>query len=95
MTGQETSRWSALSPERYDSNSLDLLVLCSGHSSHVRTTRTKIGGNRSAPGPEISCCSGSCKLRSPILSAMKCRDPKTNLESGKTLVADSNDVNLT
>jgi hypothetical protein len=43
----------------------------------------------------ISCDSGYCNLRSPILSAMKSRDPKTNLEPGRKLLVDLNAINLT
>jgi hypothetical protein len=56
---------------------------------------TVADGNRSTSDPNIACGSGSCKLRSPILSMMKSKDPKTNLESGKNLVADSNAIDLT
>jgi hypothetical protein len=47
------------------------------------------------PDPMISCCLGSYKLRSSILSAMKSMDQKTNLEPDKNLVADSNTIDLT
>jgi hypothetical protein len=43
----------------------------------------------------IAYSSASCKLISPILSAMKSKDPKTNLEHGKNLVANSNIIDLT
>jgi hypothetical protein len=36
--------------------------------------------------PEISRCSGYYMLRFPNRLAMKCRDPKTNLELGENLV---------
>jgi hypothetical protein len=45
--------------------------------------------------PSVSCGLGCYKLRFPILSAIKSRDPKTNLESGRNLSVDLNDIDLT
>jgi hypothetical protein len=45
--------------------------------------------------PDIAYGSGSYKHRSPILLAMKRRDPKTNLEFGKNFDAISNAIDLT
>jgi hypothetical protein len=47
------------------------------------------------PDPVIACGSAFCKLRSLILSAMKSKDPKANLEPGKNLVADLNGIDFT
>jgi hypothetical protein len=81
--------------ERSDLDSPILLDLCPGHASHVIPTHTGVGGNRSMPDPVIACGSGFCKLRSLILSAMKSKDPKANLEPGKNLVADLNAIDFT
>jgi hypothetical protein len=45
--------------------------------------------------PDIAYGSGSYKNRSPILLAMKRRDPKANLEFGKNFDAISNAIDLT
>jgi hypothetical protein len=47
------------------------------------------------PDPVIACGSGFCKLISLILSAMKSKDSKANLEPGKNLVADLNAIDFT
>jgi hypothetical protein len=48
----------------------------------------------SVPDPAISRDSGYCKLRSPILSAMKSRDPRTNLKPGRNLLVNWNVIDL-
>jgi hypothetical protein len=63
--------------------------------SHVRPTQTEDDGKWSMPDPLICCGFGFCKLRSLILLATKSRDPKTNLEPGRNLVADLNVIDLT
>jgi hypothetical protein len=88
------------SPSESDSDSAIKLLIGSAMMGqqtlwHVRPNRIGIGGNQYASGPEISCYSSSCKLRYPILSVMKCRDLKTNLEPGKNLFSNSNAINLT
>jgi hypothetical protein len=45
--------------------------------------------------PVVSCGLGSCKLRFPILSAMKSRDPKSSLEPRRNLFVDLNAIDLT
>jgi hypothetical protein len=84
-----------LSLEESDSGSPDRLDLCSSCASHVRPTRIGAGGNRSMLDPDIAYGSGSYKNRSPILLAMKRRDPKANLEFGKNFDAISNAIDLT
>jgi hypothetical protein len=48
----------------------------------------------SMPNPVISRDSGSCKLRSPVLSATKSMDLKTHLELGRKLLHDWNAIDL-
>jgi hypothetical protein len=82
-------------PEGFDLDSHVSLDPSSSCASHARLTRTKAGGKRSVSDPAISLGSGSYKLRSPILSAMKSRDTKTNIEPGKNLLVDLNAIDLT
>jgi hypothetical protein len=63
-------------------------------ASHVKLTQTGASGKRSVFDPVISHDSGSCKLISPILSAMKSRDLKTNLKPGRNLLVDLNVIDL-
>jgi hypothetical protein len=84
-----------LSLKESDSDSPNLLELCPSHASHARLTRARVGGNWPVSDPMICRGSDSCKLRSPILSAMKSRDRKTNLEPGKNLFVESNSIDLT
>jgi hypothetical protein len=74
--------WSAFPPEGSDFNFPDMLDSCPSCALHARLSRAEIGWIRSVPYPVISHGLGSCKLKSPILSAMKSRDPKTNLKPG-------------
>jgi hypothetical protein len=94
MSGQHISQWSAITLEKPDLDSPDLLDSCLGHASHARPTRTGADGNRSVHNPNIACDSGSYKLIYPILLAMKSNDPKTNLKPSKNLVADSSTIDL-
>jgi hypothetical protein len=54
----------------------------------MRPTQTGADGRWSVTDPMTSHDSGSMRLRSPNLSAMKRRDPKTHLERGRILVVD-------
>jgi hypothetical protein len=87
---QQILWWSMLSPEESDSDFTDLLDLYLSRASHARPTRTRVGGNRSVSDLATSRDLGSCKLISPILSTMKSRDLKINLESGRKLLVDLN-----
>jgi hypothetical protein len=71
-----------------DLASPDSFDLCLSCVSIARPTRTGIGGTRLVPIPATSGDSGSCKLRSPNLSSMKSRDPRTHLEPGRNLLVD-------
>jgi hypothetical protein len=64
--------------ERFDSDSPNTSYLCPSLALEARLSQAEVDGDRSMPDPELSCCLGSCMLRSPNRLAMKCRDPKTN-----------------
>jgi hypothetical protein len=89
---QQTLRSPVLSPER--SNSPNALDPCLSHASEARPILAMVGGNRSVPDPKISCCTGSCVLRSPSSLATKYIDLKINLEPGKNFVDDLNAIDL-
>jgi hypothetical protein len=88
MIGPVIPLWSALSPEGSISASPDVSKSCLSYASVTRPTRARISGTQSAPDSATSRGLGSCKLRSPHLSAMKSRDPKTHLESRENLFVD-------
>jgi hypothetical protein len=85
---QQILWWLALSPKGSDSDSPNMLYPCPSHASHVRSSRARIGSTRSVSDLVISRDSASCKLRSPILLAVKSRDPETNLEPGRNKLVD-------
>jgi hypothetical protein len=61
----------------------------------MRSTQAGVGGKWSVSGPVTSLGSGSYKLRSPILLAMKKSDPKTKLVPRRTLLIHMNTIDLT
>jgi hypothetical protein len=83
-----------LSPKGPDSDSPDSLDSCLSYASHARPTQIGIGGKLSVSDLAISLGSGSCKLRSPILSVMKSKDLKTNLEPRRNLLVNLNSIDL-
>jgi hypothetical protein len=86
---------SALSPKGSDSASPNVLNPCPSCASVMRLSQAEINRTRSVLDPATSHDSGFYKLRSPNLSAMKSRDPKTHLESGENLVKDWNAIDFT
>jgi hypothetical protein len=81
--------------EGSDLDSPALLEPCLSYALHVRPTQTGIVGKHLVSDPAISLGSGSYKLRSPILSTMKSRDPKINLEPRRNLLVDLKTIDLT
>jgi hypothetical protein len=88
MGGQLIPWWLALSAKGFDSASPNSLDPCPSCASFTRLTRIGVGERRPVPEPVTSDDSGSCKLRSPNLSATNSRDPRTHLELGRNLLVD-------
>jgi hypothetical protein len=61
----------------------------------MRLTQSRAGGKLPMPDPMTFGDLGSCRLRSPNLSATKRRDPRTYLEAGRNLVVDWKVIDLT
>jgi hypothetical protein len=85
---EPTRLWSALSPEGFESVFPSLMNSVLSCATLTRPTQTKAAGRRPVPESVTSCDLGSYKLRSPNLSMMKRRDPRTHLEPGRNLVVD-------
>jgi hypothetical protein len=94
MTGEPTKLWSALSLEGSVSVVPSLSDPCLSCALFTRLTQIGAGGWWTMPDLMTSRDSGSCRLRSPNLSAMKRRDPRTHLEPKRNLV-DWNAIDLT
>jgi hypothetical protein len=74
-----TPLWLALFPNGSDPASPSSLDPCPSCALFTRPIQTEVGGRQSVPDLVTSYDSGSCKLRSLNLSAMKRRDPRTHL----------------